>query len=80
MAAEDEKKEKEKEEKVEEAAIITAVYKVNLHCEQCARDIKKPLLRTQGIPNDQCIHLSYNVFSLDFNFCDKKSCTACSWL
>ncbi|GMY22873.1 65-kDa microtubule-associated protein 5 isoform X1 [Fagus crenata] len=49
MAAEDEKKEKEKEKKVEEAAIITAVYKVNLHCEQCARDIKKPLLRTQGV-------------------------------
>lgn len=42
MAAEDEKKEKEKIE------VITAVYNVNLHCQQCANDIKKPLLRTQG--------------------------------
>jgi hypothetical protein len=56
MAGEDGNKEKEKDgkkekekEKVEEG-IITAVYKVNLHCQQCARDIKKPLLtRTQGI-------------------------------
>ncbi|KAJ4825843.1 hypothetical protein Tsubulata_023353 [Turnera subulata] len=30
-------------------AVITAVYKVNLHCQQCARDIKKPLLKTQGV-------------------------------
>ncbi|XP_075643541.1 heavy metal-associated isoprenylated plant protein 4 [Castanea sativa] len=43
MAAEDEKKEKEKIE------VITAVYNVNLHCQQCANDIKKPLLRTQGV-------------------------------
>ncbi|XP_050237362.1 heavy metal-associated isoprenylated plant protein 4 [Mercurialis annua] len=28
---------------------ITAVYKVNLHCQQCARDIKKPLMRMQGV-------------------------------
>ncbi|KAM4072477.1 hypothetical protein ACB094_11G141000 [Castanea mollissima] len=40
---EDEKKEKEKIE------VITAVYNVNLHCQQCANDIKKPLLRTQGV-------------------------------
>ncbi|CAK7349250.1 unnamed protein product [Dovyalis caffra] len=36
----------ETEKKVE---VITAVYKVNLHCPQCARDIKKPLLSTQGV-------------------------------
>ncbi|OWM64320.1 hypothetical protein CDL15_Pgr014110 [Punica granatum] len=35
-------------EKVE-ASVITAVYKVNLHCRQCTYEIKKPLLRTQGI-------------------------------
>ncbi|KAK8339628.1 hypothetical protein V6Z12_A08G047600 [Gossypium hirsutum] len=29
--------------------VITAVYKVNLHCRQCACDIKKPLMRTQGV-------------------------------
>ncbi|XP_018818671.1 heavy metal-associated isoprenylated plant protein 4 isoform X2 [Juglans regia] len=53
MAAEDGKKEKEKDgkkeikEKVEE--VINAVYRVNLHCQQCARDISKPLMRTQGV-------------------------------
>ena len=45
----DGKKEKEKEKEKVEEGIITAVYKVNLHCQQCARDIKKPLMRTQGI-------------------------------
>ncbi|KAL1085398.1 hypothetical protein V6Z11_D08G048100 [Gossypium hirsutum] len=29
--------------------VITAVYKVNLHCRQCTSDIKKPLMRTQGV-------------------------------
>ncbi|XP_065859480.1 heavy metal-associated isoprenylated plant protein 4 isoform X2 [Euphorbia lathyris] len=29
--------------------VIIAVYKVNLHCQQCARDIKKPLLTMQGV-------------------------------
>lgn len=60
MAAEDEKKEKEKDgkkeivkEKVEE--VINAVYRVNLHCQQCARDIKNPLMRTQGTYTHECI-------------------------
>ncbi|KAL4562890.1 hypothetical protein LXL04_026921 [Taraxacum kok-saghyz] len=37
--------------KVEEKkeTITIAVYKVNLHCPKCAHDIKKPLLRTQGV-------------------------------
>ncbi|KAF9669720.1 hypothetical protein SADUNF_Sadunf14G0136500 [Salix dunnii] len=39
----------ETEKKVAEKEVITAVYKVNLHCQQCARDIKKPLLTTQGV-------------------------------
>ncbi|XP_010549380.1 PREDICTED: heavy metal-associated isoprenylated plant protein 3 [Tarenaya hassleriana] len=39
MAAKEEKKEQ----------LITAVYKVNLHCRKCACDIKKPLLRTEGV-------------------------------
>ncbi|KAE8660812.1 hypothetical protein F3Y22_tig00116951pilonHSYRG00886 [Hibiscus syriacus] len=29
--------------------LITAVYRVNLHCRQCACDIRKPLVRTQGV-------------------------------
>ncbi|KAF5732808.1 putative Metal ion binding protein [Tripterygium wilfordii] len=29
--------------------VITAVYKVNLHCQQCASEIKKPLMRIQGV-------------------------------
>ncbi|KAJ0053268.1 hypothetical protein Pint_00005 [Pistacia integerrima] len=40
MAAKDEKK---------DGGAITGVYKVNLHCPQCARKIRRPLLRTQGI-------------------------------
>ncbi|KAK8635611.1 hypothetical protein V6N13_004340 [Hibiscus sabdariffa] len=36
-------------EKPKTDGVITAVYKVNLHCRQCACDIKKPLLRTQGV-------------------------------
>ncbi|PRQ56796.1 putative heavy metal-associated domain, HMA [Rosa chinensis] len=43
--AKDEKKAKEKD------GVITAVYKVNLHCPQCAREIKKPLIATQGVHN-----------------------------
>ncbi|PIA39903.1 hypothetical protein AQUCO_02600391v1 [Aquilegia coerulea] len=41
-----------KEEKKDEKGgdeIVTAVYKLNLHCLQCARTTKKPLMRTQGV-------------------------------
>ncbi|KAK3195307.1 hypothetical protein Dsin_026617 [Dipteronia sinensis] len=39
-----------KDEKKKEAdGVITGIYKVNLHCPQCASKIKKPLLRTQGV-------------------------------
>ncbi|KAK0582488.1 hypothetical protein LWI29_026147 [Acer saccharum] len=39
-----------KDEKKKEAdGVITGIYKVNLHCPQCANKIKKPLLRTQGV-------------------------------
>ncbi|XP_057512423.1 heavy metal-associated isoprenylated plant protein 4 [Actinidia eriantha] len=38
----------EKKEKVE-LKEISAVYKVHLHCPKCAHDIKRPLLRTQGV-------------------------------
>ncbi|KAG7018918.1 Heavy metal-associated isoprenylated plant protein 4, partial [Cucurbita argyrosperma subsp. argyrosperma] len=31
----------------EKAEAITAIYKVNLHCQQCWREIKRPLARTQ---------------------------------
>ncbi|XP_030550871.2 LOW QUALITY PROTEIN: heavy metal-associated isoprenylated plant protein 4 [Rhodamnia argentea] len=44
MAGKEEKKVVEK--KVD---LITAVYKVNLHCPECAGEIKRPLLRTQGV-------------------------------
>ncbi|KAM7472376.1 hypothetical protein LguiA_010559 [Lonicera macranthoides] len=37
----------EKKEKVEEVIIVA--YKVHLHCPKCAHDIRKPLLRTQGV-------------------------------
>nr|GMC86623.1 heavy metal-associated isoprenylated plant protein 3 [Ipomoea batatas]GME16037.1 heavy metal-associated isoprenylated plant protein 3 [Ipomoea batatas] len=36
-----------KEEKKIE--VISAVYRVRLHCPQCAHDIRKPLLRTPGV-------------------------------
>ncbi|XVF64954.1 hypothetical protein PTKIN_Ptkin09bG0208200 [Pterospermum kingtungense] len=46
MAAAKDEKEKDK---LKSDGVITAVYKVNLHCPQCASEIKKPLLRTQGV-------------------------------
>ncbi|MCL7049075.1 hypothetical protein MKW94_000065 [Papaver nudicaule] len=33
----------------EGGAVATVVYKVNLHCIQCAREIQKRLQRTQGV-------------------------------
>ncbi|XVE99317.1 hypothetical protein REPUB_Repub03eG0187900 [Reevesia pubescens] len=49
--AKEEKKgeEAKKKDKSETDGVITAIYKVNLHCGQCASDIKKPLLKTQGV-------------------------------
>lgn len=42
--------EKVKAEEVEAKAkdVINAVYKLNLHCPQCAHAIEKSLIRTQG--------------------------------
>ncbi|XP_008232228.1 PREDICTED: heavy metal-associated isoprenylated plant protein 3 isoform X2 [Prunus mume] len=58
MAAKDGAKEKEKEkekdekkEKEKDGGVINAVYKVNLHCRQCGREIKKPLMATPGVHN-----------------------------
>ncbi|CAB4299671.1 unnamed protein product [Prunus armeniaca] len=58
MAAKDGAKEKdkdkekdEKKEKEKDGGVINAVYKVNLHCRQCGREIKKPLMATQGVHN-----------------------------
>lgn len=48
-AKDDGKKEKDKLD-----GIIIGVYKVSLHCPQCAREIKRPLLRSQGT---NCVHL-----------------------
>ncbi|RDX57597.1 Heavy metal-associated isoprenylated plant protein 4, partial [Mucuna pruriens] len=43
MAAEKEEKKKE------EVEVITAIYKVNLHCNECGSKIKKHLMITQGV-------------------------------
>ncbi|KAL5799115.1 hypothetical protein ACOSQ2_003935 [Xanthoceras sorbifolium] len=37
------------EKKKEGGGVITGIYKLNLHCPECARRIKRPLLRTQGV-------------------------------
>jgi len=39
---------KVEEVKAKAEEIITAVYKLNLHCPECARAIEKPLIRTSG--------------------------------
>ncbi|KAK9095352.1 hypothetical protein Scep_026821 [Stephania cephalantha] len=41
----------EKKEVKEGAGVITAVYKLNLHCPQCARQIHKALMRTEEVRN-----------------------------
>ena len=38
-----------KEEKKEDIEVITAIYKVNLHCKECGSKIKKHLTITQGM-------------------------------
>jgi hypothetical protein len=49
----DEKGKAKIEEKVEkkkdEIELITAIYKLNLHCQECGNKIKKHLLTTQGM-------------------------------
>ncbi|XP_028755325.1 heavy metal-associated isoprenylated plant protein 4 [Neltuma alba] len=47
----EEKKEEKGKEKKEGNNVIDAIYKVNLHCQQCGRKIKKHLLVTQGVQN-----------------------------
>ncbi|XP_044491304.1 heavy metal-associated isoprenylated plant protein 7-like [Mangifera indica] len=52
--AEEEKKPEEKEkpkpeEKKEEPQLITVVLKVHMHCEACAQEIKKRILRMKGV-------------------------------
>ncbi|KAJ0051966.1 hypothetical protein Pint_01210 [Pistacia integerrima] len=52
--AEEEKKPEEKEkpkpeEKKEEPQVITVVLKVHMHCEACAQEIKKRILRMKGV-------------------------------
>lgn len=48
-----------KEEKKIE--VITAIYKVRLHCPKCAHDIRRPLMRTQG-------NFNFNLFISLFLF------------
>lgn len=40
---------KEEEKKKDNIEVITAIYKVNLHCPECGNRIKRHLLTTQGI-------------------------------
>nr|XP_007134282.1 hypothetical protein PHAVU_010G034200g [Phaseolus vulgaris]ESW06276.1 hypothetical protein PHAVU_010G034200g [Phaseolus vulgaris] len=40
---------KEEKKKEEELEVITAIYKVNLHCKECGSKIKKHLMITQGV-------------------------------
>ncbi|XP_059661665.1 heavy metal-associated isoprenylated plant protein 7-like [Cornus florida] len=54
--AEDAKKPEEKEapkpeEKKEEPQVITVFLKVHMHCEACAQEIKKRILRMKGVEN-----------------------------
>ncbi|KAF5459604.1 hypothetical protein F2P56_019541 [Juglans regia] len=46
---EDQKETPKPEEKKEEPQIITAVLKVHMHCEACAQEIKKRILRMKGV-------------------------------
>lgn len=52
-----------KEEKKEKCnPVVVAGYKVDLHCPQCAQDIRKPLLRTTGTAFWQFLQVSiYNI-------------------
>jgi len=43
---------KEEKKKEEELEVITAIYKVNLHCKECGSKIKKHLMITQGNNNN----------------------------
>ncbi|CDP09330.1 unnamed protein product [Coffea canephora] len=53
----EEKKEKEKVKvKEKEIEVITAVYKINLHCPKCAHDIRRPLLRIPGVHSADIKH------------------------
>lgn len=47
---EEKKKDEGKEEKKkDDNEVITAIYKVNLHCQECGNKIKKHLMTTQGM-------------------------------
>ncbi|KAJ0970821.1 hypothetical protein J5N97_018780 [Dioscorea zingiberensis] len=39
----------EKKEVKEKQEVITAVYKLNLHCQECARSIEKHIIRLSGV-------------------------------
>lgn len=40
---------KNEEKKKDDIELITAIYKLNLHCQECGNKIKKHLLTTQGM-------------------------------
>lgn len=40
---------KNEEKKKDDIELITAIYKLNLHCQECGNKIKKHLLTTQGV-------------------------------
>ncbi|KAK7243477.1 hypothetical protein RIF29_38274 [Crotalaria pallida] len=47
----DKGKDKMEEKKKEESEVITAIYKVNLHCQECGSKIKKHIMTSQGVQN-----------------------------
>ncbi|PKU60744.1 heavy metal-associated isoprenylated plant protein 4 [Dendrobium catenatum] len=46
-----ERKEQVESKAKEKVQVITAIYKLNLHCNECGRAIEKPIIRTQGVEN-----------------------------
>ncbi|KAE9600815.1 hypothetical protein Lal_00011398 [Lupinus albus] len=44
-------KDKMEEKNKEEVEVINAIYKVNLHCQECGNKIKKHLMSSQGVQN-----------------------------
>lgn len=51
------KTEGKEEKKKDGNEMITAIYRVNLHCQECGSKIKKHLMTTQGIYELILIHL-----------------------
>ncbi|GLJ41368.1 hypothetical protein SUGI_0856180 [Cryptomeria japonica] len=60
---EKEKEKKPEEKKEKEPTVITTVLKVNLHCEACAHNVKKAILKFPGVQTAES-DLKNNTFSV----------------